>query len=78
MQGSTTSGMSDQASLTINFKKPFSNTNFKIFITMKNGVEGNYSNGINTKSYTVNSFVLVNRSGSGTSYFNWHAEGYVS
>lgn len=73
-QGGTVS-LADKASVTVTLPVTMQNSRFDILVTMKNGAEGNYSNGLNTKNYTTTSFTLVNRSGDGTSFFNWFAYG---
>lgn len=55
---------------TLTFLKPMADTNYTVFVTQKDGAEGDFSNGFNTKTYTTTSLVIMNRSG-GSCVTNW-------
>lgn len=55
---------------TLTFLKPMANTNYTFLVTQKDGSEGDFSNGFNTKTYTTTSLVVVNRTGASCAT-NW-------
>jgi hypothetical protein len=64
----------NKSPVTLTFHKPMKNTNYTFSVTQKDGTEGDFSNGFNTKSYTTTNLIIVNRTG-GTCPANWTLEG---
>ena len=61
---------SNKVASTLTFLKPMADTNYTIFVTQKDGSEGDFSNGFNTKTYTTTNLVIMNRTG-GSCTTNW-------
>lgn len=60
----------NKAASTLTFLKPMVDTNYAFFVTQRDGSEGDFSNGFNTKTYTTTSLVIMNRTG-GSCTTNW-------
>ena len=67
----------NKSAVTLTFLKEMRDTNYTFLVTQKDGTEGDYSNGFNTKTYTTTNLVIMNRTG-GTCPTNWVLYGYVA